>query len=111
MTRATIAAILALALMGTQLPGPHLEARWNPEGSALIITASPGCLWLTGGGLPDRWVGCKPLTVLPASGVDHKDTPVGREFLELRDADGLVVVRFPIPERRWEVILPLVARN
>lgn len=100
--------LLSSAPGRAQLPGPHLEARWNPEGSALIITASPGCLWLTGGNLPDRWVGCKPLTVLPAAGVDHKDTPVGRAFLELRDVDGLVVVRFPIPERRWEVRLVLV---
>lgn len=110
MTHRWTALTIPLALLWYGLAfgqvAPHLEARW--AGDSLVVTASEGCLWLVGGGLPDRWVGCKPLTVLPAAGIDHKDTPVGRAFLELRDVDGLVVVRFPIPERRWEVRLVLV---
>jgi hypothetical protein len=111
MTHRWTALTIPLALLWCGLAfgqvGPHLEARWT--GDSLVVTASEGTVYLVGGGRPDTYVG-EGIIRLPASGVDAAYTPVGRAFLELRDVDGLVVVRFPIPERRWEVRLVLVVR-
>lgn len=107
MSRVATGLFLALlvSVASAQLPEPTLTLTW--EGDTLIVAASPGSLFLVGGGRPDTYVG-QELISLPAAGVDGAYTPAGRSRIELR-ANGAVVAWLPIPERE-RIILPVVVR-
>lgn len=92
--------IWLLILFLLQLPEPTLLAEW--QGNTLVVIASPGSLYLTGGNRSDQYIG-QELVTLKVSGVDGQYTPIGREAIELRNSNGQVTQTLAIPEKPPEV--------
>lgn len=90
---------------------PSITAHWQTR-DLLIVQASPGSLYLTGGYRDDQYVG-QGLVTLPTGNVSIAYAPQLREAIVLKDSSGLVIAQIAIPERPPEVftvILPLIDR-
>lgn len=104
--------LFSLIMIGfLQLPEPTLLAEWH--GNRLIVVASPGSLYLVGGGLQEQYIG-QELVTLRAGNTDQQYTPIGRTAIELRNANGETIASLPVPDKppeTWIVILPIVVRS
>lgn len=105
----TVAAMVALFWVYVTFAAPaSLTATWS--GDVLVVEASPGSLYLVGGGRDPQWVG-EGRVELRAAGVDAAYSPLGRTAIELWDTDGAVVARVAVPSREFVVILPVVVKS
>ncbi len=90
------------ALWIPQITAPDATSRLVVSGLAaswvndrLIVTAAPGCLYLTGGGRPSQWIGCDlpEYTLYPYG--DQGYVPMGRTLVLVGDG----VTRLDVPAR------------
>lgn len=84
------------------LQQPTIDMQW--VGSTLIVTASPGSLYLIGGDRHDTYIG-QGLVILPTKGIDHNRNPHTRTAIILKDNNGSIIAITPI---RYTVILPII---
>jgi hypothetical protein len=97
-----------LILVLLQLPEPTIVAEW--QGNTLVVIASPGSLYLVGGGYPDTYVGMEAVTLRDRNIDTHYD-PTRRDALVLKNSSGQAILTLPIPDKppeQWIVILPIV---
>lgn len=105
---------IALTLITTGLlQTPAITAVW--QGDNLVVSATPGSLYLVGGGLADQFIDRQGATSveLPMGGVDQGFAPQLRDALVLKNTNGEVIATLPIPLKpdRYKVILPIVAHT